>query len=269
MVEDLVDGLIQHGGGEAVEVGGDGATREFVSGPVRTDAGQRSIPIPASLSGELAANLARRAPVGRLEPLIVNKQGRAVNRDTFRAKVVRAAGLPEDFRTYDLRHNHASLLIDSGANVLAVAQRMGHTDPAITLRVYGHLFEGVQEELTESLDRRRRADGVRAAREVVPIRRLDAHDGAGWFGAPEQGTGTPVCVRYERITTDPERMGGVPCIRDLRFPVATVVGMVADGMTTQQILAEHPELEEPDIREALRYAAEAVSERELPLRSGA
>lgn len=76
-------------------------------------------------------------------------------------------------------------------------------------------------------------------------------------------------VRFERITTDPERMGGLPCIRDLRFPVATVVAMVADGMPFEQILAEHPDLEEGDIREALRYAAEAVTERELPLRTSA
>jgi uncharacterized protein (DUF433 family) len=76
-------------------------------------------------------------------------------------------------------------------------------------------------------------------------------------------------VTFERITTDPERMGGLPCIRDLRFPVATVVSMVADGMTFQQILAEHPDLENEDIREALRYAAEAVQERELPLRTSA
>jgi uncharacterized protein (DUF433 family) len=76
-------------------------------------------------------------------------------------------------------------------------------------------------------------------------------------------------VTFERITTDPERMGGLPCIRDLRFPVATVVSMVADGMTFQQILAEHADLEDEDIREALRYAAEAVKERELPLRTSA
>jgi uncharacterized protein (DUF433 family) len=76
-------------------------------------------------------------------------------------------------------------------------------------------------------------------------------------------------VKFERITTDPERMGGVPCIRDLRFPVATVVAMVADGMSFEQVLAEHPDLEEGDIREALRYAAEAVTERELPLRTSA
>ncbi len=76
-------------------------------------------------------------------------------------------------------------------------------------------------------------------------------------------------MTFERITTDPERMGGLPCIRDLRFPVATVVSMVADGMTFEQILAEHPDLENEDIREALRYAAEAVKERELPLRTSA
>ena len=76
-------------------------------------------------------------------------------------------------------------------------------------------------------------------------------------------------MRFDRITTDPERMGGLPCIRDLRFPVVTVVAMVADGMTFEQILAEHPDLEEDDIREALHYAAEAVTERELPLRTSA
>jgi uncharacterized protein (DUF433 family) len=64
-------------------------------------------------------------------------------------------------------------------------------------------------------------------------------------------------------------MAGQPCIRDLRFPVATVVAMVADGMTFEQILSEHPDLEDEDIRQALHYAAEAVSERELPLRTSA
>jgi len=61
-------------------------------------------------------------------------------------------------------------------------------------------------------------------------------------------------------------MGGLPCIRGLRFPVASVVAMVADGMATGEILAEHPDLTAEDIRESLLYAAEAVRERELPLR---
>ena len=60
-------------------------------------------------------------------------------------------------------------------------------------------------------------------------------------------------------------MGGVPCIRGLRIPVATIVGMVADGMSDREILDAYPDLEAEDVREALRYAAEAVRERELPL----
>ena len=72
---------------------------------------------------------------------------------------------------------------------------------------------------------------------------------------------------FARITTDPARMGGVPCIRTLRIPVATVVEMVADGMTPDEILKAYPDLEGADIREALRFAAEAVRERELPMLS--
>lgn len=69
---------------------------------------------------------------------------------------------------------------------------------------------------------------------------------------------------FERITIDPEQMGGVPCIRGLRIPVATVVGMVADGMTDEEILEAFPDLELGDIREALYYAAEAVRQQTLP-----
>lgn len=76
-------------------------------------------------------------------------------------------------------------------------------------------------------------------------------------------------MRFDRITIEPDKMGGVPCIRGLRVPVATVVGMVAEGMTTEEILEAYPYLEPDDIRESLEYAAEAVRERELPLRRGA
>lgn len=72
-------------------------------------------------------------------------------------------------------------------------------------------------------------------------------------------------MAFARITVRPDQMGGAPCIRGLRIPVATVVGMVADGMGEQEILAAYPDLEAEDLREALRYAAEAVRERELPL----
>jgi uncharacterized protein (DUF433 family) len=57
-------------------------------------------------------------------------------------------------------------------------------------------------------------------------------------------------VTYERITTDPAVMGGLPCIRGLRFPVASVVTMLADGMGPDEILAEHPDLTTQDIQVA-------------------
>lgn len=72
-------------------------------------------------------------------------------------------------------------------------------------------------------------------------------------------------MTFTRITVTPDQMGGVPCIRGLRIPVATVVNMIADGMTENEILDAYPDLEKEDIREALHFAAEAVRERELPL----
>ncbi len=72
-------------------------------------------------------------------------------------------------------------------------------------------------------------------------------------------------MKFSRVTFNSDQMGGVPCIRGLRIPVATVVGMVADGMTTSEILTAYPDLEPEDIREALQYAAEAARERALPL----
>ncbi len=65
-------------------------------------------------------------------------------------------------------------------------------------------------------------------------------------------------MRFERITVNPDQMAGVPCIRGLRIPVATVVTMIADGMTEEEILTTYPDLECEDLREALYYAAETT-----------
>ena len=69
----------------------------------------------------------------------------------------------------------------------------------------------------------------------------------------------------DRITIDPKKMGGVPCLRGLRIPVATVVGLTADGMTASEILRAYPDLEPQDIAQALRFAAYLTKEREIPL----
>ena len=72
---------------------------------------------------------------------------------------------------------------------------------------------------------------------------------------------------FDRITVNPAQMGGVPCIRGLRIPVATIVGLVAESRSDADILADYPDLEPDDIRQAVAFAAEAVLERQLPLLS--
>lgn len=72
-------------------------------------------------------------------------------------------------------------------------------------------------------------------------------------------------MTLDRITTDPAQMGGVPCIRGLRIPVATVVSSLADGMTAEEIVEAYPDLQAEDIRQALHFAARSVDVRSLPL----
>ena len=129
----------------------------------------------------LATRAAQRGTrIEPVEPLFVNRAEKPLNRDKFRETVVRpaliAAGLPPNTRTYDLRHAHASMLIDLGANVLAVAQRMGHSDATVTLREYGHLFAGVQERLSEQLEELRAQSAATTPGDVVP---LEVGRGAG------------------------------------------------------------------------------------------
>jgi uncharacterized protein (DUF433 family) len=70
-----------------------------------------------------------------------------------------------------------------------------------------------------------------------------------------------------RIIVDHQIRGGVPCVAGTRIPVATVVGLVANGLTTEEIIAEYPQLSTADVQACLGYAARAVDERELPVRS--
>jgi uncharacterized protein (DUF433 family) len=65
----------------------------------------------------------------------------------------------------------------------------------------------------------------------------------------------------QRITVDPDRMGGLPCIRDTRVIVSAVLGQLAAVRTVEQVLADYPYLESEDVRAALAFAAEALQER--------
>jgi uncharacterized protein (DUF433 family) len=97
---------------------------------------------------------------------------------------------------------------------------------------------------------------------------LDEHDRRKPFFTDHRAPGYTVDMEFKRITTNPRQMGGVPCLRGLRIPVATVLALVAEGQTTESILALYPDLEADDVREALLFAAEAVRERALPLAAG-
>ena len=76
-------------------------------------------------------------------------------------------------------------------------------------------------------------------------------------------------MRYERVSVDHRIMGGVPCIVGTRIPVATLVSMIAEGMTTDEIVTDFPQISRDDVRQALQFAAETMREREMPLRASA
>jgi uncharacterized protein (DUF433 family) len=71
--------------------------------------------------------------------------------------------------------------------------------------------------------------------------------------------------KFERITLDPAKCFGKPCIRGMRMPVASILGYLGSGMTVDEILKEWPELEREDIMQALAYASWAMEERVVPL----
>jgi uncharacterized protein (DUF433 family) len=79
----------------------------------------------------------------------------------------------------------------------------------------------------------------------------------------------PYSMAFQRIVVDHRVMAGVPCIRGTRIPVATLVGLVAEGMTTGEILVDYPQLTADDVREALQFAAAAVDQATLPLSASA
>jgi uncharacterized protein (DUF433 family) len=68
-----------------------------------------------------------------------------------------------------------------------------------------------------------------------------------------------------RITINPEVMGGKPCIRGMRVTVGMILGLMASGHATEEILQAYPYLDTEDLRESLAYAAWRVEEKEVPL----
>ena len=129
-----------------------------VKGP-KSDSGNRVIPLPEWLVNELVVVMETRAvqlqrPIAPEDRIFVSKNGVAMTDNRVWKIIDRAqtkAKLPR-FRPYDLRHSHASLLIELGAHPKAISERMGHSEIGVTMNVYGHLFEGAQRQLTDQLD---------------------------------------------------------------------------------------------------------------------
>lgn len=129
-----------------------------VKGP-KTESGVHTIPLPEWLVEQLAASLSARVEASGVRPagtdrMFVSPTGKPMYDHTLwrivhKAQV--AADLPR-FRPYDLRHTHASLLIDLDAHPKAIRERMGHSEIGVTMNVYGHLFQDKQEKLTNELD---------------------------------------------------------------------------------------------------------------------
>ena len=87
---------------------------------------------------------------------------------------------------------------------------------------------------------------------------------------PEQAASGLDCgVSMDRIVVDHRIMGGVPCVRGTRIPVSTIVGLFAERYDIEAVLADLPQLTIEDVRAALEFAAAAVAERQLPLRTPA
>ncbi len=82
---------------------------------------------------------------------------------------------------------------------------------------------------------------------------------------PEPPVSYPGSMAFQRISVDPRIMGGVPCIRGTRIPLAMIVRMVADGTTSDELLEEYPQLTADDVREALRFATAHVDQRTIAL----
>lgn len=72
-------------------------------------------------------------------------------------------------------------------------------------------------------------------------------------------------MAFERITVNPERMQGLPCIRDTRVTVSALLGQLAAGQTIDDIIRDYPYLDRDDVLAALEYAAAVTRDREVPL----
>jgi integrase len=146
-----------------VQLGRDGSFQ-----PLKTASSERDVPMPTFVAEALSRHVTEFPPA---RTLFTAEKGGPVRRDWYGTRVfqkaVKAAGLPEGTTPHDLRHHYASVLIAAGASVVAVAQRLGHENAGMVIRVYGHLVEGQDDHTRRALDAAWCAPDVPAAGETV------------------------------------------------------------------------------------------------------
>ena len=133
-------------------LGAPGGVPQF--GPPKSQAGFRTVPMPAVVTDELAAHLSAYGP-GPEDLVFTNLKGHPLRRNSFGEVWHRAAepaGLPAGTTFHDLRHFYASLLIAHGCSVKAVQRRLGHQSATETLDTYSHLWPDSDDETREAVD---------------------------------------------------------------------------------------------------------------------
>jgi integrase len=153
--------------------------RVFVA-DVKTRASRRTLRMPAFLMDSLAQHLSARGRPGADELVFVAPEGGPLRRSTFRTRVfapaVRRAGL-ERLTFHQLRHSAVGLMVEAGAHVEAIKQRLGHSSIRVTSDVYGHVLPAVEDALSDALEAR--FGGLRGAAVVQNRPEFRTTDGTG------------------------------------------------------------------------------------------
>jgi uncharacterized protein (DUF433 family) len=109
------------------------------------------------------------------------------------------------------------------------------------------------------------AESPRLPGKATGIMAKTANEAARKMGVEYESLTERSAIMMDRITFDPHIMGGRACVRGMRITVAHIVNLVANGMSVEQIINEHPDLEVDDVRQALSYAALLTTEELHPL----
>ena len=147
---------------------------KLIPGPPKTEAGRRTVTLPAVAAVALAEHLANFAEPGPEGLVFPAPQGGYLRRSNFRRRwwvpATRAVGV-EGLRVHDLRHSAATMALAAGANTRELMERMGHTSPAVALR-YQHVMAGRDQAIAAALD-----ELVQAAANLPPQRPTEGPSG--------------------------------------------------------------------------------------------